>query len=100
MNNYFATVLTGLEKLLEEEINNKLLGAKVIGTTRGKVFIRTNLKLDQLKTLKLADNLYQVITQFEVGIRRPDLHQLSNQISQLNLKPFLGKGNFYVNVSR
>lgn len=100
MNNYFATVLPGLEKLLEEEINNTLVGAQVIGTTRGKVFIRANLNLDKLKTLKLADNLYQVITRFNVGNHRSDLQQLCDQISQLYLKPFLGKGSFYVNVSR
>ncbi|WP_404457175.1 methyltransferase domain-containing protein [Oceanobacillus kapialis] len=100
MRTYFATVLTGLEQLLVEEINDKLIEAQVIKIARGKVFIKTNLNLDQLKTLKLADNLYQVITRFDVGIHRPDLQQLYNQIYWLNLKKFLGKGSFYVNVSR
>ncbi|MDT2797865.1 class I SAM-dependent methyltransferase [Enterococcus cecorum] len=100
MKHYFATVLPGLESLLKEEINVKLVRTKIVGTTRGKVFIKTTLNLEQLKTLKLADNIYQVISQFKIGFHRKDLQNLYKQIYQLDLKPFLKKGSFYVNVSR
>jgi tRNA (guanine6-N2)-methyltransferase len=100
MKHYFATVLPGLEQLLIEEIKIKLFGAQIEGNTRGKVFFKTELNLNQLKTLKLADNLYQVISKFDVGIHRKDLQKLYEKIYRMNLKPFLGKGTYYVNASR
>lgn len=100
MNNYFATVVPGLEQLLIDEINSKLTDIKIIGTKRGKVFIQSSLNLDILKTLKIANNLYLVIARFEVSIHRSDLNHLRDQIFQLNLKPYLLKDHFYVNASR
>ncbi|WP_166083249.1 methyltransferase [Erysipelothrix anatis] len=100
MNNYFATVVPGLEQLLIEEINSQLKDIKIMGTSRGKVFMQTSINADLLKTLKIANNLYLIITRLEVGIHRSDLNHLRDQIFQLNLKPYLRKAHFYVNASR
>ncbi|MFG0930055.1 THUMP domain-containing protein [Staphylococcus shinii] len=67
---------------------------------KGKVFFSSNLNIDYLKTLKLADNLYQVITHFKVSKQRSSLQRLQKYVYDLYLKPFLRKGSFYVNVSR
>lgn len=100
MKNYFATVLTGLEEVLLEEINTKLPATQINKIEKGKVFFSSNLSIDYLKTLKSADNLYQVITHFKVNKQRSSLQHLQKHVYDLYLKPFLGKGSFYVNVSR
>nr|WP_175476098.1 methyltransferase domain-containing protein [Evansella caseinilytica] len=98
---YFATVLPGLEDILIEEIQEKLYATKVIKRTRGKVFIRTALNIEQLKELKIADNLYLLISKLDIGLHRSHLDQLRDQMFHLNLKPFLKKGtSYHVNTSR
>ncbi|MDW8553606.1 hypothetical protein SD304_14000 [Staphylococcus nepalensis] len=39
MKNYFATVLTGLEEVLLEEINTKLSATQINKIDKGKVFL-------------------------------------------------------------
>lgn len=99
--NYFATVLPGLEDLLIQEIKHRCFEAVVTKANRGKVFFTTTLDIEHIKRLRIANNLYLVITELEVGLHRLDLEQLRDQIFHLNLKPFLGKGTYYyVNASR
>lgn len=80
MKNYFATVLTGLEEVLLEEINTKLSATQIKKLEKGKVFFSSNLNIDYLKTLKLADNLYQVITHFKVSKQRSSLQRLQKYV--------------------
>jgi 23S rRNA G2445 N2-methylase RlmL len=99
--NYFATVLPGLEDLLIEEIQDKLFEAVVSKAERGKVFFTTPMNIEHLKSLRIADNFYLVITELKIGLHRVHLQQLCDQIFHLNLKPFLKKGTYYyVNASR
>lgn len=99
--NYFATVLPGLEDLLIEEIKDRYDKIMITKTERGKVFFTTTLDIDHLKTLRLANNIYLVISELEVGLHRLHLHQLRDQISRIHLRPFLEKGTYYyVNASR
>jgi len=99
--NYFATVLHGLEELLIEEIRARYLEIVVTQTSRGKVFFTTTLDIEYLQALRLANNIYLVIAQFEVGSHRLHLDQLRDQVSRINLKPFLTKWtSYYVNASR
>jgi len=99
--NYFATVLPGLEDLLIEEIKDRYFEIVVTKTNRGKVFFATTLDIEHLKGLRVANNLYLVISELEVGFHRLYLHQLRDQVSRINLKPFLKKGTYYyVNASR
>ncbi|NOU92931.1 methyltransferase [Paenibacillus sp. LMG 31456] len=99
--NYFATVLPGLEDLLIEEIKDRCFEIVVTKTNRGKVFFTTTLDIEHLKSLRLANNLYLVISELEVGLHRLHLHQLRDQVSRISLKPFLKKGTYYyVNASR
>lgn len=98
--NYFATVLPGLEDLLIEEIKGRYFEIVVSKTNRGKVFFTTALDIEQLKGLRLANNLYLVISELDVGLHRLDLHQLRDQVFRINLKPFLEEGTYYyVNAS-
>ncbi|SDD37659.1 23S rRNA G2445 N2-methylase RlmL [Paenibacillus sp. UNCCL117] len=99
--NYFATVLPGLEDLLIEEIKYRCFEIVVTKTNRGKVFFTTTLDIEHLKSLRLANNLYLVISELEIGLHRIHLHQLRDQVSRINLKPFLKKAtSYYVNASR
>jgi len=99
--NYFATVVPGLEDLLVVEIKDRYSEIVVTKTERGKVFFTTTLDIDHLKTLRLANNIYLVISEFEVGLHRLHLRQLRDQISRINVKRFLEKGTYYyVNASR
>ncbi|RAV14188.1 methyltransferase [Paenibacillus contaminans] len=99
--NYFATVLPGLEDLSIEEIKDRCFEIVVTQKNRGKVFFTTTLDIEHLKRLRLVNNLYLVISELEVGSHRLHLHPLRDQVSRINLKPFLKKGTFYyVNASR
>jgi 23S rRNA G2445 N2-methylase RlmL len=99
--NYFVTVLPGLEDLLIQEIKHRCFETVITKVNRGKVFFTSKLDVEDLKRLRLANNLYFVITELEIGLHRQHLRQLCNQVFHINLKPFLGKGTYYyVNASR
>jgi hypothetical protein len=53
----FATVLPGLEYVLENEIRVKITDAKIEHLERGKVFFASDLPADALMVLRTADNL-------------------------------------------
>lgn len=100
LKHYFATVLPGLEGILQEEIKAKLPKAQIVKKTRGKVFFKTNQSYETFQVLKTAHNLYQFIHSFTVGRYRKDLHTLEKEAYQLDLRAYLKKGSFYVNASR
>lgn len=100
MSLYFATVLPGLETLLAEELTAKVDGTSISEMARAKVFFTSEASLDRMKQLRMADNLYRVISRFTVGRTREDLNRLEEQVSRLELRPFLRPGTFQVNASR
>ncbi|MXQ54924.1 hypothetical protein [Shimazuella alba] len=85
--NYFATVLPGLEDLFIQEIKHRCFETMITKANRGKVFFTSILDVEDLK--RLANNLYYVITELEVGLHRQHLQQWCNQVFHINLKPFL-----------
>jgi 23S rRNA G2445 N2-methylase RlmL len=99
--NYFTTALPGLEDLLIQKIKHRCFETVITKVNRGKVFFTSILDVEDLKRLRLANNLYLTITELEVGLHRQHLQQLCNQVFHINLKPLLGKGTYYyVNASR
>lgn len=56
---YFATVLPGLEPVLENEMKAKIADVVVADRERGKVYFYSSLPLVKLKALRTADNLYK-----------------------------------------
>lgn len=85
MNTYFfATVTYGLEAVLADEI--KELGIKVQGIKyeRGKVFFQAFGEAARLMKLRCADNIYSVISEFEVGPHKSDLTQIEIGIKKMN----------------
>jgi 23S rRNA G2445 N2-methylase RlmL len=81
---FFATVTCGLESVLADEI--KELGIKVRGIKyeRGKVVFQALRDVAQLMKLRCADNIYNIIAEFEVGPHKSDLKQIEIGIKRLN----------------
>lgn len=100
MTLYFASVLPGLEYVLSNEINTKLNDSEIIQINRGKVFFTTTEPFTCLSSLKLADNLFQVIDQFQIGPHKKHLSQISERISKLDLDFIDDKDLYWVNASR
>jgi len=97
---YFASVLPGLEDVLSDEINHKLIDSEVIQINRGKVFFTAAESFTCFNSLRSADNLFQVLDQFQIGPHKKHLSQVRERISQLDLG-FMGrKDAFWVNASR
>ncbi|MBT2217485.1 EmtA family 23S rRNA (guanine(2470)) methyltransferase [Virgibacillus dakarensis] len=100
MTLYFASVLPGLEYVLSNEINNKVSDSEIIQINRGKVFFTTAESFTCLSSLRSADNLFQVIDQFQIGPHKKHLSKISERISQLDLDFIDHKDLFWVNASR
>ncbi|SFI78794.1 23S rRNA G2445 N2-methylase RlmL [Paenibacillus sp. UNC496MF] len=107
MTPYFATVLPGLEPLLEQEIRFKLPGAAALGSERGKVFFASGLPLEALKALRTADNLYRPLLRFRVGPHKKHLADLEEAVFRAGLEglpaeflPGRGPVRFKVNAGR
>ncbi|MBD2871882.1 methyltransferase domain-containing protein [Paenibacillus arenilitoris] len=104
MTLYFATVLPGLEHVLENEVRAKLADASLQRSERGKVFFRTSLPLKALMELRTADNLYQQIRRFRVGPHKIHLAEIERVLYELDLSLELvqtsGFIRFKVNASR
>ncbi|WP_052737927.1 EmtA family 23S rRNA (guanine(2470)) methyltransferase [Bacillus sp. SA1-12] len=97
---YFASVLPGLESVLSNEIYNKVSDAEIIQINRGKVFFATDKSFTCISSLRSADNLFQLIDQFQIGPHKKHLTQLSERISKLDLEFIERKDLFWVNASR
>ncbi len=100
MTLYFASVLPGLEYVLSNEMNNKVSDSEIIQINRGKVFFTTAESFTYLSSLRSADNLFQVIDQFQIGPHKKHLSQVSERIAQLDLDFIDHKYLFWVNASR
>ncbi|WP_175615952.1 EmtA family 23S rRNA (guanine(2470)) methyltransferase [Piscibacillus halophilus] len=100
MTLYFASVLPGLEYVLSDEINNKVTDSEIIEINRGKVFFTTAKTFTCLSSLRSADNLFQVIDQFQIGPHKKHLSHVSERISQLDLDFIDHNDLFWVNASR
>ncbi|MGM0882278.1 MAG: hypothetical protein ACQEXQ_14710 [Bacillota bacterium] len=85
MNTYFfATVTHGLEAVLADEI--KELGIEMRGMKyeRGKVVFQAFGEVARLMKLRCADNIYSIISEFEVGLHKSDLTQIEIGIKKMN----------------
>ncbi|CAG7626521.1 methyltransferase domain-containing protein [Paenibacillus allorhizosphaerae] len=104
MKRYIATVLPGLEQVLAHEIRAKLAGAHIEFTERGKVYFASGLPEEALMVLRTADNLYQWIHRFQVGLHKLHLAGIEQEISRLDLSWIkanrIGTTRFKVNASR
>ncbi|WP_067836550.1 EmtA family 23S rRNA (guanine(2470)) methyltransferase [Amphibacillus sediminis] len=100
MTLYFASILSGLEYVLSNEINNKVSDSEIIQINRGKVFFTTAESFTCLSSLRSADNLFQVIDQFQIGPHKKHLSQVIERISQLDLDFIDHKDLYWVNASR
>lgn len=101
---YMATVLPGIESILAEEMNCKIPEAKVKRIQRGKIFFEASLPVNNLMSLRTADNIYRVICCFSIGLHRADLPKLQKKIAACDLDfvdtaGFKADG-FVVNASR
>ena len=86
---YLATVLAGLESVLQNEIEVKIADANAFETQRGKVFFRSADSPEQLLTLRSADNLYVLIDRFSVGPHRVHLRHLEDTVAGIELGALL-----------
>ncbi|GAB2575472.1 methyltransferase domain-containing protein [Gracilibacillus alcaliphilus] len=100
MTLYFASVLPGLESVLANEISTKINDSEIIQINRGKVFFTTAASFTCLCSLRSADNLFQIIDQFQIGPHKKHLSQVSERISQLDLAFVNHQNLFWVNASR
>lgn len=85
MARFFATVLPGLENVLEHEIRVKIADAKHVTIERGKVYFTSRLPAEAFMVLRTADNLYKLIHRFRVGPHKIHLAGIEQEISQLDL---------------
>lgn len=103
MTHYFATVLPGLEPMLENEIRVKLENVGNISIERGKVFFHSSLPAASLTVLRTADNLFKLIHRFMVGPHKQHLTGIDYELSRLDLSSVLtknrGRVRFKVNAS-
>ncbi|MFB9276622.1 methyltransferase domain-containing protein [Cohnella cellulosilytica] len=101
---YFATVLPGLEFVLEDEIRVKIADAQMQRTERGKVFFHSARPAEALMALRTADNLYRPIHRFRVGPHKMHLAGIEHEISQADLPWELienfGMAGYKINASR
>lgn len=104
MTLYMATVLPGLEYILEHEIAAKIGDAAITQTTRGKVFFTSRQSVRQLQTLRTADNLYRFLHRFRVGPHKIHLQQIAKDLSALDWSRATGENravrSCVVNASR
>lgn len=100
MAHYFATVLPGLEIVLENEIQEKIADVKLQSLERGKVYFTSNLPLEALMVLRTADNLYKLIHRFQVGPHKVHLADIENEINQCDHLDQSGMMSYKVNASR
>lgn len=104
---YMATVLPGLEDVLRSEIIAKIGDAHIREATRGKLFFTSRQPLEQLMTLRTADNLYRHIVPLTIGPHRTHLPDVEAAVSKLDLSGFLDERDlakpqitYVVNASR
>ncbi|WP_158289711.1 methyltransferase domain-containing protein [Paenibacillus flagellatus] len=101
---YFATVLPGLEYVLEQEIRMKIADAKVGSVERGKVHFASRSPVEALTKLRTADNLYRLVHRFRVGPHKADLSRIEREIAGLDLARActerLSPAAFIVNAGR
>lgn len=104
---YMATVLPGLEDVLRSEVAAKIDDASVHETIRGKLFFTSRRPLEQLMTLRTADNLYRHIERLSIGPHRAHLADVEAAVRQLDLTGILdghaqaaSNLTFIVNASR
>lgn len=100
MTLYFASILPGLEYVLLDEMNQKVSEVEIIQIKRGKVFFTTSSIDTCLHALRSADNLFQVLDQFQLGPHKKHLSQLSGRIASLDLKDMDHHSLFWINASR
>ncbi|WP_052487992.1 methyltransferase domain-containing protein [Gordoniibacillus kamchatkensis] len=105
MAHLFATVLPGLEHVLENEIKVKIADAKLQGSERGKVYFASGWPAEALMGLRTADNLYERIHRFRVGPHKLHLADIEREICRLDLSWAArsyrtGEVLFKVNASR
>lgn len=104
MSIYMATVLTGLEPVLADEIRQRIPDAHLISCARGKVLFKSQQPLTTLMTLRTADNIYRRIGEFTAGLHKSHLAELEKQVARFDLSSELpaGKptGSYIVNASR
>ncbi len=101
---YFATVLPGLEHIMENEIRVKLEEVGSISIERGKVFFHSSLPVASFTVLRTADNLYRLIGRFQAGPYKKHLTDIEYKVSRMDLSSALpkdhGRVRFKVNASR
>lgn len=100
MTLYFASVLPGLEYVLSDEIKHKVNDAEIIKNKRGKVFFSSAESFTCLRSLRSANNLFQLIDQFQIGPHKKHLSQLKERMTHLDLSFLDKKKSFRVNASR
>lgn len=103
MADYFATVLPGLEDVLQDELQAKLGDARLYGVERGKVYFQSPLEAGRLKELRTADNLYRVLGRFWVGPHKLHLADLEREVYRCDLSRIVDGESlvrFKVNASR
>lgn len=100
----FATVLPGLEYVLESEVRRKIADARIEQTERGKVYFTSEWPVDALMALRTADNLYRQLHRFRVGPHKVHLAGIEQEIARLDLARLdggrSGPVGFKVNASR
>jgi tRNA (guanine6-N2)-methyltransferase len=104
---FMGTVAPGIESIAESEIQDKLAGAWIQATFRGRVLFGCTLPLQELLTLRCIDNLYAHIAWLSIGPTREDLRQLRDVLSTIDLAKALSllpdiapKPRVYVSASR
>lgn len=104
MAHIMATVLPGLEYVLEDEIRVKIKDATIETIERGKVCFTSFVPTDDLMILRTADNLYNLIHRFRVGPHKIHLAGIEQEISRLELsRSYRNRSrpvSFKVNASR
>lgn len=96
----FASILPGLEYVLSNKITDKVSDAEILQIHRGKVFFSTAGSFPCLSFLRLSENLFRVMDQFQMGQDIKHLSQLREQISCLDLDDIHRQDLFWINASR
>lgn len=90
---FLATIVSGLESVLAEEISELGINLDSIKLERGKILFKTKRNINELLKLRCADNIYCVICELPVGHQKKNLAQYAIDISQIKWTRILSAFN-------
>ncbi len=82
---FMATCVSGAEDIVSEEILEICRDAKIVHKGKGRIWFNYINCMDDLMCLRCVDNIFLILSTFEIGPHKRDLMIFNHMIDKLNI---------------